>query len=140
MISYICDDKPSGKVTEKIDKKVDPHLHIVLLAYPGSMICKKIKAYLEHKVGKPDCINMQRIYDISKLRDYIDQFRCFRTLLYDQNKLSEFHAAAYSPDRFSILDDIENYLFKNMFSSLSYHKEVKTLNFWIARCKMKLKQ
>ena len=130
MISYICDEKPEGKQNKKPDEKIDPHLHFVLLAYPGATICARIKEYLTKKVGKQSCVNVQRINDLSKLRYYLSQLVYFRTLLMDSNELPEFKAVSKYSDRLGIIEDIEDFLYSPKYQIIEKNKEVKTTNFW----------
>ena len=130
-VIYICDRKTDGKKKCKTDDKVDPHLHIVIIANPGATVCQSIKEYLSEKVGIENCINVQKIYDLSRLLYYLDQYSCIRTTAIDPNGLPEFCAAHQKrSDIRAIIDDIDAFLLKGESRIVISNSEIESCYFW----------
>lgn len=130
-VIFICDRKPDGKVKTKSYDKVDPHLHIVALANPGATVCSSIKSYLTDTVGVENCVNVQKIYDMSGLKYYLDQYACVRSIANDPNDLPEFATAHEKrSDVRMIVEDIEAFLIEGETRIKHVNKEIECSDFW----------
>lgn len=130
-VIYICDRKPDVKAKGKLDERVDPHLHIVIIANPGATVCQSIKEYLSEKVGIENCVNVQKIYDLARLMYYLDQYSCIRTTAIDPNNLPEFGAAHQNrSDIRAIIDDIDAFLLKGETRLKVTNKKIQCCDFW----------
>ena len=130
-VIYICDRKTDGKKKCKTDDKVDPHLHIVIIANPGATVCQSIKEYLSEKVGIENCVNVQKIYDLARLLYYLDQYSFIRSTAIDTNNLPEFCAAHQKrSDVRAIIDDIDAILLKGETRLKITNKEIESYDFW----------
>lgn len=131
MISYICDKKADLKKSECAF--VDPHLHIILLANPGSTIAQKVVKYLEKKVNKLGAVYCRQIYDPENLVYYLFSFEYLRTIAIDPIGLLEFKASANKSKKskqFEIIDDIKDLIYGKPIETDEKNKEETYSNFW----------
>lgn len=131
LISYICDKKADLKGPE--GASVDPHLHIILLANPGSTIAKSIVKYLEKKVNRPGAVYCRQIYDAENLMYYLHSYEYLRTIAIDPSGLVEFKASANKSKKskqFEIIDDIKDLIYGKLIETDEKNKEETHSDFW----------
>lgn len=127
IVIFICDEKPLKKRSAD-DEKVDPHLHILLFANPGSTARAKVVDYIEKKLNCP-FVHVQLIYDMVALKMYLNQFENYRTAAKDFQNLPEFAASRYRSSKDAIMEDIDNFL-KEIEDIDQSVKEIKKGDFW----------
>lgn len=134
--AFISEDKAEYKKDELPDDTgitlVDPHLHIIVMAHPGETIAQKIKHYLETAVGRPNCVNVQKIYYPELLVRYI-RFEYYRSFARDNNGLKVFEACNKSKEKWrylDIVDDIMNLVYGFPIEEKSMNKDKFFDDFW----------
>lgn len=131
MISYICDKKADLKKSECAF--VDPHLHIILLANPGSTIAQKVVKYLEKKVNKLGAVYCRQIYDAENLMYYLHSYEYLRTIAIDPSGLVEFKACRTESRKGKchlIIDDIKGLIYGYLIETTEVNKDKIFCDFW----------
>lgn len=144
LASLICKDKAEFKGNEEYDVEyydyeshdlleVDPHLHIVVMAYPGETVAYKIKKYLEKVLKKKNCVNIQKIYDPERLILYLGHFAYIRTVTIDPNKRDEFKASRIKKKGnkyYDIVNDIKDLFYDAPIEADEINKSEIFADFW----------
>jgi len=131
MICYICDKKADLKKSERVF--VDPHLHIILFANPGSTAAQKVVKYLEKKVKKPGAVYCRQIYDPENLMYYLFSFEYIRTIAEDPTGLIEFKACVTESRKCKyllIIEDIKDFIYGGLKETDELNKEEIYTTFW----------